>query len=380
MATYTLELESRVEEGRDVYAFQTADGVVSKDEFRTSELMLLGTVVPDRDDDILVVDGNYGVVGTVLADIAPEGWVSLTETSARAANLCNLNLAENGIDNADVTLTADVSEDCEAGFDKAAFAPRPYDPIEVVQERICQVLTRLREGGTLTVAARKNEGAKRYRRTMKELTGDVENVEKQQGVRVYRCVRDESFAPEQYVRERTIEATARNHTCSFLTRPGLFSAGHLDTGTRHLIEELPVEDGDDVLDLACGYGPVGTFASKVADCDVWMTDDDVIATTYARRNASKNDVEPEAVVTADGVEAVREETFDLVASNPPTHAGQGIIEELFAGTADVLSAGGTFALVYNDVLGYEEQLPKWFSSVEVVRNADDFNVTLATKR
>jgi len=386
-----LELAAHVEAGPDRYGFRTADGVVSADAFRDAELALLGAVVPEGDDDVLVVDANYGVVGVVLAHLAPGGRTVLTETGARAARLCEDNLARNGADGA-VAHVADVREaagragggegagdgarDGE-GFDVAAYAPRPYDPVPVVAERVGQALAALREGGALHVAARKTEGANRYRDALEDLADDVERVAKEGDVRVYRAERPAGVTVPA-VEEREFTATVRGVERTFRSRPGLFSAGHLDGGTRLLLEELPVADGDRALDLACGYGPVGVFAGAFADAAVTMTDDDAVAARYARDNAGRNGVAAD-VRAADGVDGVRDRTFDLVASNPPTHAGDGVVADLFRGARDVLAADGRFALVYNDVLAYEDRLGNLFHEVEVVRAADDFHVTVCRR-
>jgi 16S rRNA G1207 methylase RsmC len=372
---YELALESRVAAGPDRYAFRTADGVASKEDFRDEELALLGAVVPDHDDDVLVVDANYGVVGCILAHVAPGGRTVLAETSARAARLCEGNCERNGAD-AEVVLVAD-PRDVDGGFDVATCAPRPYDPVPVVGERLARTLATLRPGGELFVAAGKNDGARRYREVLEELA-DVERVAKQGTVRVYRATRPAEFEPHEYVEESEVTATVRGVERTFTTRPGLFSAGHLDGGTRLLLEELPVAEGDRLLDLACGYGPVGCFAAGFADCAVTMTDDDAVAAAYARRNAADNGVDA-AVHAADGVEAVRGERFDLVASNPPTHAGDGVIDAVFRGARDVLADDGRFALVYNDVLAYEDRLADLFHEVEVVRAAEDFHVTVCRR-
>jgi 16S rRNA (guanine1207-N2)-methyltransferase len=371
-----LALESRVEAGPDRYAFRTADGVVSADEFRDEELALLGAVVPNRDDDVVVVDANYGVVGCILAHVAPGGRTVLSETSARAAVLCEGNLQRNGCEG-EVALAADL-EAVAGRFDVAAYAPRPYDPIAVGSQRCCGALARLRAGGVLYVAAAKAAGAKRYRAVLEELA-DAERVAKQGDVRVYRAVRPAEFEPRDDVEEGVVEATVRGVDRRFVTRPGLFSAGHLDGGTRLLLSALPVADGDRVLDLACGYGPVGVFAAGFADCAVTMTDDDAVAAAYARRNAERNGVAVEDVLAADGVDGVRGDRFDLVASNPPTHAGDGVVDALFRGARDVLADDGRFALVYNDVLAYEDRLENLFQAVEVVRAEDDFHVTVCRR-
>jgi 16S rRNA (guanine1207-N2)-methyltransferase len=88
-----LTLASRTEGGSPEYRFRTADGVNSPDEFRDTELLLLETVWEEAPEAALVVEANYGVVGTVLAAVASD--VVMTETSARATRLCRENAALN---------------------------------------------------------------------------------------------------------------------------------------------------------------------------------------------------------------------------------------------------------------------------------------------
>lgn len=373
---YELKLRADVDRGRDVYAFDSADGVVSKDEFRQSELLLLGSVEPDVDADVLDVDANYGVVGTILADLAPEGQTLMTESSARATRLSKRNADRNGAGNAAVALTASVA-DVAGDYDVAAYAPKPYDPSDVVKQKISDGMERLRDGGEFYLAANRNEGAKRYERAMTELAGNAERVEKVGECRAFRSVVDDAFEPTQFVRERSFDASVGGVSCGFETRPGLFSATGLDEGTRLLLEELAVEESDRLLDLACGYGPVGVFAAKRTGCDAWFTDDSVVATEYAGRNAADNGVSARDVVTADCLDGVRDRTFDVVAANPPTHAGEGVVSELFRGARDVLADGGRLFAVYNRVMGLDDDLATVFDSVDVRREEDDYRIAVA---
>jgi 23S rRNA (guanine1835-N2)-methyltransferase len=80
----------------------------------------------------------------------------------------------------------------------------------------------------------------------------------------------------------------------------MFPAGRLVDGTRLLAESATVEDGDRVLDLCCGAGPLGLYAAVVADCSVTLTDDSRVATRAAACGFRAAGVEA-GVVTADSV-------------------------------------------------------------------------------
>ena len=51
---------------------------------------------------------------------------------------------------------------------------------------------------------------------------------------------------------------------TFVSRPGTFSYGRFDHGSRAMLEVAEVREGDHVLDLGCGNGAVGCLASAKA--------------------------------------------------------------------------------------------------------------------
>ena len=369
-----LRLDARVGDRTEPYAFLTRDGLDSKDEIRREDLALLETVSVQSDDDVLVIDGNYGVLGTVLGDIASDGETVITETSARAATTCRENAVRNGVENVTVELTADVG-DLRNDFDLASFAPKPYDPVDAVKERISRAATRLSIGGTFYIAGTKNDGITRYAETLSELLTEVEQVSIEGACHVYRGEKDETFEPRTYLTEHEFRATIGEYTCRFLTVPGLFSWEALDDGTAALLRNVSVPDGSRVLDYCCGYGAVGAFVGARTDCELWATDDNVVATTYAEENFDRNGVTPEAVITGDGTDGVATETFDVILSNPPTHAGSGVTTKLFSGARDVLAPDGVFYLVANGIMQYDEKLAQDFDfDTTVVAEEGNYDV------
>lgn len=374
---FTRELRLQPDLGPTTYEFGTQDGLLSKDEIRSAERILVEEVEPDHRDDVLIPDANYGVVGVVFADRASDGETVMTESSARAANCCRANANRNGITNTTVELTADVGAGRDA-FDLAAHAPKPYEPVVVVKEKISKGLSRLAPGGTYYLAETPQAGIKRYADELAELTGDCERIATADQYHLYRAERPADYEPKSYVEEQEFRATVGDYTCRFLTQPGLFSADSLDDGTAALLQHATVEDGARVLDCCCGYGAIGAFVGARTDCSLWATDDDAVATAYARRNLERNGVTPEAVYTADCLDAVSDMTFDVVLSNPPTHAGKGVTRTLFAGVRDVLAETGEFWLVANEIMDYDRYLSEEFDfEAEVVAEVEKFDVIRA---
>ncbi len=402
-ASDALALASRVEDARPTYRFETADGVCSKESFRPAELLLVEALWDRAPGRLLVPEANYGVVPTVLAN--QSSTVHATESSARAARLCEHNAARNDADVttsvvADLTtLDPDHAAPDESDhatpddpFDAAAYAPKPYTPLAVGCQRIADALSVLRPGGSLFVATSRRTGRARYEDCLREVAGTVEHRCERDGVYLLEatCPASLDAAPPSdawpspdatspdgsrsseaptYVTPRTIRPTVEGTDLELVTVPGLFAASGLDDGTRLLLEAATVADGDRVLDLCCGYGAVGAYVASVADCDIWLTDDDRVATRCAECSLRASGVEG-TVVTADALDGVADRTFDRVLCNPPTHAGDGVLDDLLAGVGRVLAPGGAVLVVHHRSLDLRSRLSR-VGPVERRRTGDE---------
>ncbi|MFH5801235.1 methyltransferase [Haladaptatus sp. CMAA 1911] len=362
---YELSLESKVTDPPRTYHFHTADGVCSKDSFRTAELGLLEHVWNSELGTVLCPEANYGVVGTVLSDTADS--LLMTASSARAARLCERNSRENRAD-ASVACLADLST-VDRQFDTVAYAPKSYTALQIGKQRVADALSRLRPSGRCYIAASKRTGLSRYEDCLGELTSTVERVGKFGKYRILRAIRPLTYTAPSYVTPRKICPQIDDVELSLVTVPGLFSPSSLDDGTRLLIEAANVEDGERVLDLCCGYGAVGVHAGRVADCGLWLTDVDTVATNCAERSLRESNVDA-TVVTADGIEGVANVTFDRILCNPPTHAGDGVLADLFDGAYTVLDSDGQLSIVHHRELDLRDHLSR-FDSVEQCRTGDE---------
>lgn len=145
------------------------------------------------------------------------------------------------------------------------------------------------------------------------------------------------------------------------TDAGVFSRDGLDMGTRVLLEALPELHGR-ILDLGCGWGPVGTALGKrYPGAQIVLTDVNSRATELAARNLAANGVTNAAVVQGDGFAAV-EGGFDAIVLNPPIRAGKAVIYALFAEAAKHLRADGALYIVIRKQQG-AESAQKYLSSI-----------------
>ena len=147
--------------------------------------------------------------------------------------------------------------------------------------------------------------------------------------------------PEVGHRLKLIEVTLKGQPLKLYTDQGVFSKKRVDFGTRLLIEtaELPWEGT--IVDVGCGYGPIGlAVAKESARRQVVMVDINRRAVELAQKNARLNDIHNVKVIESNLLEAVKGKPFDAVLTNPPIRAGKAVVFRLFEQSYDVLKEPG----------------------------------------
>jgi 16S rRNA (guanine1207-N2)-methyltransferase len=163
---------------------------------------------------------------------------------------------------------------------------------------------------------------------------------------------------------------------------GVFAASGLDPGTALLIENLVLARTDRVLDLGCGWGPIGIAAAKSApEGYVILTDVNRRATRLANANLKLNAVSNAEVRVGEFFEPVASERFNVIASNLPYHIGRPAILRLLAQAPEHLVPDGRLVIVGKGSQGiryYQAWLEDhWSPQVEVLARGGGYRVLLA---
>ncbi|CAN5118442.1 methyltransferase [soil metagenome] len=117
---------------------------------------------------------------------------------------------------------------------------------------------------------------------------------------------------------------------SFAIANTLFSTFNLDHGTDILIRAITPGMPKSILDIGCGYGPLGiVLAKNNPQAEVIMVDRDLLAVRYTQCNILKNNVTNAVALGSLGIEQVKEKCFDLIVSNIPAKIGDGAIVKEF---------------------------------------------------
>lgn len=171
---------------------------------------------------------------------------------------------------------------------------------------------------------------------------------------------------------KKIDVVIDNLPFSFWTDNGVFSKKGLDFGTRTLLENLTDIKGR-VLDIGCGYGPIGIYIAKKYDVTVDMTDVNRRSLALASENAKLNEVTVNAFYSDlyDNIHG----KYDFIVTNPPIRVGKKILYQLLFEAKDHLNENGQLWLVVNKDQGAKsllKDLNKEYKATVVCKNKGFF--------
>lgn len=226
----------------------------------------------------------------------------------------------------------------------------------------------LRSGGKLYIEGGKERGILSLGKRVQEIFGNLETLTIAKGQRVICAVK----------REQPREAP-------LAPRLAAFAGGKMDEGTSLLLEALDVRVTDNALDLGCGSGFIGAYiAEHASKGQVTLVDSSLTSVDAARGLLAERGLSNARVLASDATQAMHDQRFSLIATNPPFHLG-GVQTTAVAGrfiseSAQLLLPRGRFYLVANRFLKYEALLSMVFGEVTEVAGNSRFKVLSATGR
>ncbi len=117
----------------------------------------------------------------------------------------------------------------------------------------------------------------------------------------------------------------------FTTDNGVFSKKFLDFGSHTLLDAFIPNDIDaPVLDVGCGYGPLGIIISTLYDKEVYMVDINERAIELANKNIIRNNASKAKAQKSYLFDSLDGELkFSSIVTNPPIRAGKKVVFEIY---------------------------------------------------
>ncbi|KRE44357.1 16S rRNA methyltransferase [Paenibacillus sp. Soil522] len=192
-----------------------------------------------------------------------------------------------------------------------------------------------------------------------------------------------SQSPEVKHNRQVHEVFLRGFSFRFMTDAGVFSKSGVDYGSQVLIDALKLDADAKVLDVGCGYGPIGLTAAKLAENGlVTMIDINERAVELSRENAKLNKISNVNVLQSDLYEAVKHLKFDTIVTNPPIRAGKAVVHRIFEEGYELLEQGGSMWVVIQKKQGApsaQAKLESLFEGVEEVTKDKGYRIFRAVK-
>jgi 16S rRNA (guanine1207-N2)-methyltransferase len=191
-----------------------------------------------------------------------------------------------------------------------------------------------------------------------------------------------SANPAAAHRRQEFRYTFRGREYRFRTDAGVFSKGHLDRGTRLLMEAMDLDGVERALDLGCGYGVLGiVIAKERPGARVAMVDPNGRAVELAKENAELNGVAVD-VRQGEGCAPFAGEKFDYIITNPPIRAGKKVVFDLVDQAYAHLEEGGRFLAVIRTQQGaasLAKKIAEVFGAVTELEKGGGFRVLQGRK-
>ena len=172
----------------------------------------------------------------------------------------------------------------------------------------------------------------------------------------------------------------------FYSSNSVFSKKGVDFGSMLLMETILKENEDfagSILDLGCGYGPLGIIAAKtLKNSFITMCDINQRALELSRINAKENEVDDRIKIIASSAFENIKDKYDIIMTNPPIRAGKDVVFSFYEGAYQHLNNGGKLYVVIQKKQGApstKAKLESLFGNCETANKKSGYFIFKAIK-
>lgn len=165
----------------------------------------------------------------------------------------------------------------------------------------------------------------------------------------------------------------------FYTSNSVFSKNGMDFGSMLLVETVIEENQGfigSILDLGCGYGPIGIIIAKLLHkSNVTMSDVNERSLELCAMNAKENKVDERTkIIKSSSFENINDK-YDIIVTNPPIRAGKDTVFSFYEGAFEHLNEGGKLYVVIQKKQGApstKTKLESLFGNCEVANKKSGY--------
>ena len=158
------------------------------------------------------------------------------------------------------------------------------------------------------------------------------------------------------------------------TDSGVFSKGKIDYGSdlllRTFLKEHPPGPSKTIIDVGCGYGPIGLMIAKVSPHHkVILLDVNHRALDLAKENSEKNHIDNAVIQESDGLAEIPDDSAEMIVTNPPIRAGKSVVHGILEDAYSKLKKDGELYVVIQKKQGMpsaKKKMEAVFGNVETL--------------
>jgi 16S rRNA (guanine1207-N2)-methyltransferase len=183
---------------------------------------------------------------------------------------------------------------------------------------------------------------------------------------------------------KTISFEVNGISMNLLTDNGVFSKGKVDEGSLAFLKViLPLNLGNNILDLGCGYGTIGlTLAIAKKEARVTLADINTRALSLCKRNADAYNLGQRVTILQSDIYTKIEGKYDSIVINPPIRAGKAVTYKMYEEAKQYLIDGGSLLIVIRKAQGAEsaaKYIESIFGNITLLKRDKGYYIYRATK-
>ena len=183
---------------------------------------------------------------------------------------------------------------------------------------------------------------------------------------------------------KTITYEVNGISMQLFTDNGVFSKGKVDEGSLAFLKViLPLDLGNNILDLGCGYGTIGlTIAIAKKEARVTLADVNTRALTLCKKNADAYNLSQRVTILQSDIYTKIEGKYDSIVINPPIRAGKSVTYKMYEEAKQYLIDGGSLLIVIRKAQGAEsaaKYIESIFGNVKLLDRHKGYHIYQAVK-